>query len=368
MTTKRPFVRREGQAYDEYVSGSGTRTTHQMSLSALGESLSDEERATLLEAVGQGHSGAAHALRSESSPEHLEALLTGLQENIGAPGSLIPYLADPRVAPALISSARAFALGTGSNHYQVVAMIGGAEARSALRERMGLLSADERCWVDDPFFNALAGELAVVSGGLLKLAADELEAADCLARLAAHPCEFNRSTALRDAADAFDFGLRTKAMLRLRGVFEALDLNASEAEFTAALPVVMVLRPEAATTRCRALLFDQKRKDRRFFPASLVTLPLHTAALSLLVEWIPTEPDPRVVLGPAIMLRSAFTAAFIEDLFRRALMSESPSLRRDAIKLLPLLPSADQRTLAVEALHDEPDPALRRDLAALAAT
>lgn len=366
MTTKRPFVRRNGNASDSYISSSGTQTTFELPVSTLGESLSSESRAELLEAVREGDSIATRALRAESSPELLEALLAGLRENIAAPATLLQYISDPRVAPALVSSASSYALGTGSNHFQVVAMIGGPAARAALRARAQLLSHEERCWVDDPFFNSLAGELATVAAGLLKLEADDLEAADCLVRLASHPCEFNRATALRLAADAYDFGLRTEAMLRLRSLFAAFDLNGSQREFTAALPVLMMLRQEETMTQCRARLFDEKGKERQHLAESLTALPLYSPALALLAEWIPSEPDPQVVLPLAIRLRSAFTATFVENLFRRALASESPSLRWGAIKLLPSLPVSEQMKLAAEALLDEVDPALASKLTVIA--
>lgn len=53
------------------------------------------------------------------------------------------------------------------------------------------------------------------------------------------------------------------------------------------------------------------------------------------------------------------------DLIRRGLASESPAIRHDAMDLLHSVSVESARTLAREALTDEPDPALRNALAKL---
>jgi HEAT repeat protein len=83
------------------------------------------------------------------------------------------------------------------------------------------------------------------------------------------------------------------------------------------------------------------------------------------MEWASGPLDPVLALttlGPNLRLLPEARRA---EIGVRGLAHESPSIRRDAVLLLGTLGKPLAARLARQALKDEPDPALRRKLAAL---
>ena len=78
-------------------------------------------------------------------------------------------------------------------------------------------------------------------------------------------------------------------------------------------------------------------------------------------RWIVSE-ELDLALSWVLSLASLLTTRTLVTLARRGLASDSPTQRHKAIGVLAILPTERARTLAMKALLDEPDPALRHEL------
>ena len=364
---KRAFLRRNGLLFDRYLLPDGRECTGQIPGHMLGEQLSTEERAKALDALRAEEQADTNAVSNENSPEHLAALLDALRNgNISAPMNLLQYLADPRVRPALVEAARNAPNGMAANFFQVLGLAGGPGAKELLRERIEWLSAAAGTWRDDKFFNALAGDLSTASCALLELDREADEAAHAFERLFEHVCAFNRHSAIGTAAGVFDRRVHTNAMEILRRALLGL-MTSDDDNFVSALGTLLKLDPKASVARCGSLVRSPGWET--YSPvvnrlAENIELP---GVREVLTAWVKDTTDVETALYVVDDLRTSLPPGFIEDLVRRALAHERPSLRWRGTQVLAWLDAQHARSLASEALTDEPDPALRRILTERAA-
>ena len=253
---KRAFERRDGLVIDSYEDPPGQKCTYQGPASKLGES---PDRAPILAAIA-GEEGEAPyrgtvAPMGDRSPELLESLLRGLVAgNSAAPMSLVRFIDDPRVRPAILAAAEEAPPAESSNFVQVVGIVGGRGACEFLRKRLSTLAGDHAVMADDKFFNALAGSLACTAHALLGLDRDAEPAATELVKLFGHPCGFNRRSAIRKAADAFELQSHTEAMQILRTGLDRLIDSVENDEFIAAGPALVLTQPERFLQRCEQII------------------------------------------------------------------------------------------------------------------
>jgi hypothetical protein len=374
VMAKRVFERRDGQLFDRYELPSGKQCTAQFSAQRLGEPLPEEQLHAARESASQqlDRRSGAYVLRAEEKhADTLEALLAGLSAgNIRAPMTLLAYLDDPRVRPALVEATRLARPESLANVAQVLGIVGGPGAREVLRQRMEALLAAPETFEDSTFMNFTAGSAATVAKSLLGLDAEDIAAANCLCRLLTHPCANNRSNAAGCAAAAYRHGLKTEAMQRLAAALQPLVHNQDDELFLSAIEGLKALEPRAVIDRCVRLLDGEVNEPYSRAAIILVGLPLWESAdvLPRLIEWLSGHRTHRVVLPIAGALGSLVPAELRLDLLRRALADDSPSQRWTAIRLLGSLPLGQRVELVSIAVADEPDAALKNALTAAIAT
>lgn len=368
---KRPFERQGGVLSDRYRSHWGQECNALIPASRLGEVSTEEELRLARESVAQPidrHYGAL-ALRTQTSHEALEALLTGLRAgNKAAPMPLLAYLDDPRVRPALIDSLRTTPLDSIANVAQVVGMAGGAGAKEGLRARLRELLGDRETFADSSFFNFQAGSAATVAQALLALDPDDAGAAECLHQLLAHPCARNRRDAARCISEAFRREMKTEAMRALESSLRTLLTSTDHEAFLAAAPGLLSLETNAVVARCLQLL--RETNELSCSAAGVMSRRPLAAAVPALLDWLGRHPDLQESLSIVAQLGALVPEALHRDLLRRVLADEAPSLRWRAIDDLSRssLERSARVELAAAALADEPDPALRKALSAIVHT
>ncbi|MDP1824495.1 MAG: hypothetical protein Q8L48_14670 [Archangium sp.] len=368
---KRPFERRDGVLLDSYEFPAGQKCTAQLSAHRLGEPLSEEQLQLARESSAQGRDRAqgAFVLRwEEKSEQTLEALLEGLRAgNMATPSSLLRYLDDARVRPALLEATRCADPTLLANCAQALGIAGGPGARDVLRQRMEELLAAPQTFEDSSFMNFSAGSAATVAQSLLGLDPDDTAAAKCLRMLLTHPCAHNRLTAAMCAAGAYRHGMKTEAMQVLESTLRPLVHNPDNDLFFAAIEALKVLEPQPVIERCVRLLDAEVVQLIPRAASFLTGLRLsENAVVPALIAWISRQPVARNALSVAMALGSLVPEELRLDLVKRALADESPSLRWAAISCLNSLERGQMIGLASTALEDETDPALMRALNAAA--
>lgn len=364
---KRSFQRSRGILRDEYTNPEGRRHVEETTASLVGETLSDADRAQGLADVFSGDAGAqfrgVHRLADDRSSEYLESLLAALATgSSAAPNALLQFLDDKRVRPALVAATRRAPAADLANFAQAVALAGGHSAIAVLRDRLAELLNSPHTFEDDPFFNAVTGSLVTVAGGLLRLGADEEQAAAALARVVReHPCAFNRRSAAYEACEALEQPHSPEATRALESILAEQLVTDDPEMFTTVAPTLVKTREGQVLGRCRELLGHASSEIRT--GASFALQKMKTPkANALLLEHLHREPWLRAAAQIAAHLRTDAPASLRTAIARKTLADDSPSLRRGGVALLRDLDPEIARSLAEEALVDEPDPLVRRGL------
>ena len=151
-------------------------------------------------------------------------------------------------------------------------------------------------------------------------------------------------------------------MRRVKALLEPLIDGPDEELFFAGLRAFEKLAPERTKQRC---LVSLGRESEDPSPAGLfylLSLPLGSGVLPLLLTWLEGDRPLRNAITVARSLGKLVSPHRLQELCTQALADESPTLRLDACRLLPLLDAEDARAIAGEAMKDEPDGGLRRKL------
>jgi hypothetical protein len=319
-----------------------------------------EERRELLEKVRSGsgpESGrAAYRLQGDRSPEFRDALLAGLPKgNLLAPMLLATrFLPDPQVRLALLEATRVSKLGMLQNLLQVIHRVG-PEAVPVLEERLAEARASARG--DDGASGRVVLGAAVA---LVRLSASA-QALDVLESLFANPLHPLIQEALQKCvAVCGDPECHASRPSLLRLLKPWLDSDEPGVVLEVA-PALRVARPDSALQQLLAILCSPD-------------LEMSRRAAGALAEWPPPVPEGAraAVIGWLRQqegdVRCQYIASLIGDretltaIARRALESESPRIRGTGVSTLALIDAADARSIAAEALVDEPDSGLRRRL------
>jgi hypothetical protein len=364
---KRAYERIRGLLRDKYSDPDGVVCIHEMPASMVGESLPDADRTAAFADIVSADPGAqfqgVHRLASERSPELLESLLRALEGgSAAAPNSLLRFLEDPRVRPALVAAARRAPARELSNFAEPVALAGGEGAVEVLLERLEELLHQPQTFADDAFFNWMTGSLVTIAGGLLRLRADEERAAMVLARVVReHPCAFNRRSAATEVCKALEQSHSGEATRVLESVLAEQLMTADPEMLATTAPILARTSPDQVLARCRDLLTNASSMLR--FTVALALQEMDTPrAKAVLLEHLPREPAMRTACGIVAYLGGEASASIRAEIAKRALADESPSLRRDGCALLRDLDPQIARELAQLALTDEPDPLIRKQL------
>lgn len=360
MTTepKRCWERKDGVLIDRWVGADGiageTRSI---------DPVADEaDRQRRLDRIAKGSPGATMAMSDAESPDHLDALLAGIDAGSTPDITLLRYADDPRVRPVVVRSVEALGVddaGLG-NALQVLGYLGGEGALSALRDKANALAALAETWVDDDFHNRYAGLLEGACKAILRLDPEAVDAASLVVRLCEHPCGSNRQHAFAAAGEWLRLGApRTAATQMLRRTL--LDTAATDDDaFIAAAPALR-WSADDFEDRAIAILEDQgsrRERDEVVGAFRLLTLPLPGRLARALRRTVDEAADVRDAVHLCGMLGALVPDATLVDLATRALASSSPSLRTDGCWVLSDLSSDDARRIAEAALVDEPDPVL----------
>jgi hypothetical protein len=367
--TKRAFRRKAGILLDDYEDPPGQRCTMQLSAASLGEKLLPEERDQQLQLVAAGgwDAGAAVQALGREEPERLEAMLAGLANGGGQAFALelTEFVADPRVRPALVAATRQAAPPELGNLAQALGVIGGPGVREVLRERMQELLADPDTFKSSDFCNWSAATVETIAEHLLFLEADAVDAARALVRLFEHPCRLNRLGALWKAGEMLQRKLAREAMLILETALRPVITSDDAEAFTRVAPALARIDPEKVRARCVELLDNSAHEVRSSAARTLLEMRHSPSAREALLRWLPGETALLTAMGIAGELGDA-ARPVLSTLVARALAHDSPALRHHGIFGLNLLDVGEATRLASQALVDEPDPALRKQLEATA--
>jgi hypothetical protein len=294
----------------------------------------------------------------------LDQLLVALaKRNGGAPLRLVAYADDPRVQPALLEAVRTTPLEDLANVAQGLGVLGGPGAQEVLHARLQEALLDPRTFAPDSFHNWHAGSATTCCEALLCLNAEDQRAADALVRLMGHVCVSNQRSAVWAGAQVIERhkALRTRPLRGLRTALNALLDTPNDDLFCVLAPSLW--NDERVPARISRLLKSRSLAKQQL--ALFAVGKVEFRAWPLLMEWASGPLDPVLALttlGPNLRLLPEARRA---EIGVRGLAHESPSIRRDAVLLLGTLGKPLAARLARQALKDEPDPALRRKLAAL---
>lgn len=303
-----------------------------------------------------------------ASPEHSDRELEELLEHsaAGRPAvaqPLMRYLSDPRVRPALLSLCMSAHPSRLRSVATALGKAGGAGAREALRSRLVELSGRSEPFLEDSFFNEEGAALCELSIALLRLDPESEEAANCLARLFAHPTLLNRQGSLRGTAELLKPTgvVRTRPYEFLREQLTTVAASDDPDSFVGCAPLLLDdwhLRP-AAVDRMRTILAGSKLSLRRAALNCLVSSG-KAEAMSLARDHLGVETSIHLRLSVAQGIAGLLEPQERLRLIRQAMQASSPSARLGAIPLLagvkePGVASDCVRAAAV----DEPDEFLR---------
>jgi hypothetical protein len=338
--------------------------------SLLGEEPSAEQRLAYISDVKSDDPARQRegitALGWKRSPEYLDALLHALEMNCAeAARVLVAFVDDLRVRPALVNALRLAPLDALHAFAGAAGTVGGEGALAALRERL----REATSTVGTPGSSSLPNNrdriVVDLAREILGLDPDDTDAAEHMAQALRRSSGFRRSTIVADIVEVFRGNLQTVAMRTLGGEIDALLHSEDMESFLAAATVLVRDHSQVVLTRCEAALFEH---GSRYLHSAILALaripfPFTGRALAALGRWVCEHGEPiDMALWAAGLVHEILPTAVTEEILRHALASAAPSLRLDATRYLEHVAASTCMPLLREAVKDEPDPLLRREM------
>lgn len=370
MRTKVAFIRDGAFLMDP----PGARDAVVMYASTFGEGPTESERAAYIRDVSsddvQRRRQAILALGPERSPEFCDALLTAIaMDTAVAASASVRFANDPRIRHALVAAVERVALERVADFAGALGSVGGRDALPALRRRFEQAKIEFQGFSSAPHFDHAASRLGSLSGAILRLDPDAIDAAQTMYRLFAHPLPMNRTSALREAVDVFRSRLQTEAMrLLTHGFDRALHAGDPDA-FLVVVPIMASEHFEYVRERCGGMLRDgdPNLSEQVIHALATIPFPYTGRALAIVASWICQHASSREIRpSTAALVHDFLPDEVTVAILRRALAAEPPSLRLDAIRYIERLAPELASLVVGDALLDEPDPTLRHMLHALA--
>jgi hypothetical protein len=338
--------------------------------SLLGEEPSTEQRLAYISDVSSDDPARQHrgiaTLGRKRSPEYLDALLHALGMNCAeAARVLVAFVDDPRVRPALVAALRSAPLNALHAFAGAAGAVGGEGARTALRERLAEATSTVGT-PGSPLSSTDRDRIVVdLAKEILGLDPDDTDAAEHMAQALRRSSGFRRSTIVGDIVEVLRGDLQTVAMRTLGREIEELLHSEDMESFLAAATVLVRDDPQVVLTRCEAALFEH---GSRYLHSAILALaripfPFTGRALAALGRWVCERGEPiDMALWAAGLVHEILPAEVTEEILRHALASATPSLRLDATRYLEHVAASTCMPLLGEAVKDEPDPLLRREM------
>jgi hypothetical protein len=341
--TKRRFVRREGSLLEElaphyeYVADSPHRQPED-----LHKALAEARAATiddLFARVEVETAAGVFSLRNDRYAVRAiieRALEPGVRARVGALFAKGPAEDDlsRKFARAFGGESRAWLLARIEPHLGAPRTLGRARAWMCLEAAATLLEVDPQ----------------------------EHRAACFLVALVEHEDRDVRHFAVERVVSRFLAPSPSSAVhLILRSAIETL-VDADDDMFVGALPALLSVEHAKALARATSLLFDQSQPShvRRTVVGDLLNDRWPYRNLPTVLRWLAESATLREQIEAVWWLAPVLPASWLSRTLARGLADESPSLRDVSRHLLGWLPPARERVLLERALHDEPDPYLRR--------
>jgi hypothetical protein len=362
---KQTFLRREGVLVAEHDDGPAERGEYVIAASRLGEEMHGADRARQLRRVRSGDAvemaQAELALAGDDSPDVIEATVDSLQaHNIAAPMRLARPSIESETRERLVEAASSAPDESFSNFAKALGNVGEVET---LRRRLRTLRTNPERLKEHPFSNPIAAALTSTASALLRLDADDRDAALAIAELTSHPCQRDRRQAIFLASDTC-----VSSEGRAAKILWPVILGFMGAEdpylFLAAASALAIRYPQQVLQRCRSLLekAEPEVKEEAAISLSGIGPPHRDASRKILIAWLRDEQLLNVELLLGTGMGESFPEEILTRIVKRALDHYSAGCRYRGIQMLPSLPRDAAVQLVEEALADEPDPALRREL------
>ena len=359
-----------------------TRSTIHVSL--LGESVSERDRAELIESVRSGsrmqQDDAIRSLWRDRSPEYLDALLDKLGGERPELANVILRFAedDPRVRPALIQTLLRTPIEDCRELAHAVGLAGGDDALAALRIRFHELISSPRDGLPmPPGLSATSDDDRValvlpLSHAILRLDRDATDAAEQMIRLYHRTSRADRWSVVEPMTEILLGDLKTTASMLFR---QELDQLVEEGrDLDSQLVAARVLARDHFETiyaRCVAALGLGGSFSRERAVMALASMPMQHAgrSISTVARWLLESDLPvRKALWVASFVHDLLPTDFAAAIVEECLMSRSPSLRFEATRYVEHV-TAEPRLIEPlrAAAEEDPDPMLRREMSRVVA-
>lgn len=304
--------------------------------------------------------------------EDLDVLLAQAKaQRASAANSLLAYLDDERVRPALVSLCRQIQRQQLADVAQALGYSGGPGAVAVLKTRLRELAQTDSPFAAGGFFSAEAGSLLAVAIALLKLSPEDESPLEVLLRLLRHPTRLNRIGALRATSQLLipQRRIRTGPYRRLRQeLFELCESEELEGPLSCA-PLLLdePLRRTATIDRIRSVLVRSSLDLRQVAVDALLFFSPAQDTLTVVLEHLQVETSLRLRIHIARHVGRLMDQVQCVDVVRSGLGAEAPSIRLDTLPVLYFVKDREQRiVLAENALGQEPDVFLQQLLRAFA--
>lgn len=273
---------------------------------------------------------------------------------------LVPYAADDAVRVVLIEAVRSVPPAFLMHPARALGFVGGQGAREALQDRL-----DEIVRIPGGTAASFLAEVTeAVAAALLRLDPNAIDAAKALASKLVCENENVRYAAVQDAVSVLRPEISNAAMRVLASVLLGLRGSGDALAFLFAAPVLARDHFHEVRGRCSQFLASDDLEVRQWAAVALArTPPPATAeALATLANWVPRGDPIGLALWVASLVWPLLEQDEIVQLLRRGLAAESPNIRGDSLVLVRQRDDNTARILIEEALVDEPEPILRKQM------
>ncbi|MCC6557834.1 MAG: hypothetical protein IT372_33220 [Polyangiaceae bacterium] len=273
---------------------------------------------------------------------------------------LVPYAADDAVRGVLIEAVRSVPAPFLMHPARALGFVGGQGAREVLQDRFHEIARIPRENAA-PF---LVEATEAVAAALLRIDPNATDAARALVSEFACEDEDVRYTAVQDAVSLLRPEILNAAMTVLASALSGLRESDDTLAFLFAAPALARAHFHEIRRRCAKYLDSDDLEVRQWAAVALArTPPPATAeALAILANWVPRGDPIGLALWVASLVWPFLEQDEIVQLLRRGLAAESPNIRGESLILTRQRDDDTARVLIEEALRDEPDPILRKNM------
>lgn len=369
---KKQFKRERNLLFDETINSGFDQSCFTQRRKGLSKSL----REKCLADLGSGSEteyGSAKTLyeNNDKSPRFLDWLIECCDKeethlNSHFCWAFTAFQDDERVLPAIIKSVSKCPDEDLSNYPGLLAIFGGNEAKGILKELFNKIKENPQAFKKSKDWNDLGFSLLEICETLLEFEPDNIELAECLAKLSKHPNSFNQEIALTRISKFYKVFTNfqyAKTRIILTDALDSFSRTNSPRIFGIILPYLFQTKPEKTYQKFKKLYLKTKQEDRYNHLASQliysVERPLYW--ISKLVRELPEEDSEyfRDYLNWNLvkpMSNEELISALKEDF-----ASESPNMRVSSVSKLKNVGVEDAQKILEEALIDEPDVFIRKE-------